>query len=210
MSYSTAELIKAINHPALVDKVMGPTQAQGFTFAILSAPALIPTKDWWPMLFVEQKIGADIEPEARDAFLQQIMVYFKAAVDSLKDPEGFQFPDICDCKDNNTNVELMAFCAGFLQGYHWLSDLWQDRLEKLDNESKTLVSQTLLGAMVLSGHPQLPAMLKDTPKDQLPVVDDVFADMPKTLTIFATFGRRIAAAETMAELKKSEAETKGN
>ncbi|MCE2596547.1 YecA family protein [Motilimonas cestriensis] len=205
MSYSTSSLIKAINHPALADKVMGPTQAQGFTFAIVSAPALIPTKDWWPMLFVDQKISAEIAPEARDAFLQEIMVYFKHAVDELKAPEGFTFPDVCDCKDNNANVELMAFCAGFLQGYHWLSDLWQDRLSNLDDESKSLVSQTLLGSMVLSGHPQLPAMLKDTPKDQLPVVDDVYADMPKTLTIFATFGRRIAAAETIAELKKAEA-----
>ncbi|MCE0559031.1 YecA family protein [Motilimonas sp. E26] len=205
MSYSTSSLIKAINHPALVDKVMGPTQAQGFTFAIVSAPALIPTKDWWPMLFVDQKISAEIAPEVRDAFLQEIMVYFKHAVDELKAPEGFTFPDVCDCKDNNANVELMAFCAGFLQGYHWLSDLWQDRLSNLDDESKSLVSQTLLGSMVLSGHPQLPAMLKDTPKDQLPVVDDVYADMPKTLTIFATFGRRIAAAETIAELKKAEA-----
>ena len=206
MPYSTASLINTINHPALTDKVMGPTQAQGFTFAIVSAPALIPTKDWWPMLFVEQKISADIDPAARDAFLKEIMVYFKAAVDALKSPEGFAFPDLCDCKDNNANLELMAFCAGFLQGYHWLSDLWQDRLSNLDDESKALVSQTLLGAMVLSGHPQLPAMLKDTPKEHIPVVDDVFADMPKTLTIFATFGRRIAAAETIAELKKAKAD----
>ncbi|RJG49558.1 YecA/YgfB family protein [Motilimonas pumila] len=201
MAYSTANLITAINHPSLTGKVMGPTQAQGFTFAILSAPALIATEDWWPMLFVEQKISSEIDAGARDEFLQQIMTYFKAAVDSVQSEQGFQFPDVCECKDDNANVELMAFCAGFLQGYHWLSDLWQDRLAKLDSDSKNLVSQTLLGAMVLSGHPQLPNMLKDTDKSQIPTVGKVYQDLPQSLQYFATFGRKIAAAEAINELK---------
>ncbi len=201
MSYSTENLIKAINHQALKDKIMGPVQAQGFTLAVLSAPALIPTQDWWPMLFVEQKISSEIDDDARDEFIRQIMGYFQQTVDSLKTEAGFQFPDNCACESGNANAELKAYAAGFLQGYHWLSDLWGDRLSNLGEDAKELVSQVLVGCMVLSGHPSLPQMLKDRPKDQIPSPDQVFKDLPKGISYLALFGRKIAAAEAMSELK---------
>lgn len=113
-------------------------QLAGFLFSMANAPELIPPSEWIPMVFNDQDGWYETRDEA-ERVLQAMMALYNDC--GRQRPEGSpSLPPGCEIKpvpmDNlETDAPLSQWARGFIVGYTYLEEIWDDVIpEELDEE----------------------------------------------------------------------------
>ena len=185
-------------------------ELQGFLFAVVCSPEMVPPPSWLPIISDEQDIGFRDEDEAQEV-LGLIMTLHNATNDAVLDrvkamPPGCSFRK--NIEDNfDDALPLSQWSRGFTIGHDWLADVWDDVLpEDFDDEigSTTMVLSFFASRQLAEAY-HLEATTSPTKrKPQRPFPD--FAQtmrklFPDAMLSYAHIGRGMS--EIFAELGRS-------
>jgi yecA family protein len=160
-SRSLKEFLDSSNRP---DGTLRFHELQGFLFAIASSPETILPSEWLLLISNDEDVGFRDESEAQQ-ILNCIMALYNE-VNATVLERSDQLPRGCEFKEDifaNFDVKssISQWSRGFMIGHDWLSELWENLPEEMDEEcgATTMVltffsSQQLAEAYFEDGKPR--------------------------------------------------------
>ena len=126
-----------LEHPSRPAGTLTYHALQGFLFTVLSAPELIPTSEWLPIIFA----GEDIDyasVEQAEAVIGQIMTLSNTINAAVLDPPTL-LPADCQLRDDvlanfEDDAPIAQWSRGLLRGHQWLEQLCEDLPEEMAEE----------------------------------------------------------------------------
>jgi len=115
-------------------------EVRGFIFAVAGAPELVPPSDWLPEAFNGELPEFETEEQAR-AILEELMDAYNAALAGGRRTIGqaptFRKETIANLEEN---AAVSHWSRGFLRGYFWLQEVWDDSTpEELQEELASIL-----------------------------------------------------------------------
>ena len=116
-----------LEHPARPAGTLGYHALQGFLFAVVNAPELVPPSEWLPLVFDEQDAGFGSVEEAK-AILGEIMTLYNTVNAAAREESAL--PTDCVFRDDvlanfGDEAPIAQWSRGFLHGYRWLDEVWE-------------------------------------------------------------------------------------
>lgn len=133
-----AERLKAfLESPRRPQGTMDYFTLSGFLFAVAGAPDIVVPSEWLPLAFNERDIGFTDANEAGE--IMPILLSLDNSVihdgDRADDPS---LPPLCDIQSPATDnldesAPLSRWSHGFVMGYDYMSEVWDESLPKDEN-----------------------------------------------------------------------------
>lgn len=122
-----AFLTQFLESPQRPEGTLHYHEVQGFLFAIVSAPELIPPSEWLPLIFNEQEADYDSLDEAQ-TIMHALMGLYNDINTQVLDGEARLPADVelhSSALDNvGETTALGQWSRGFYLGHNWLIKLW--------------------------------------------------------------------------------------
>lgn len=143
---STSSLRAFLEQPTRPAGTLTCYELQGFLFAVVSAPELVRSSEWLPVIFNEHDAGYANLDEANTILGHIMRLYNDINADVLE--ERAALPPDCHTRpqalDNlEESAPLANWSRGFLLGHEWLEQLWEVELSQEMDEELGVVLMTL-------------------------------------------------------------------
>lgn len=182
-------------------------ELQGFLFAIVCSPELVPPSEWLPVISDEKDMGFENENEAR-RIMGLIMSLYNAINEAAISrsncmPLGCEFRDDIEANYDD-ELPISLWSLGFTIGHDWLAEVWENCVpDELDGEvGSTTMVLSFFGSRPLAEAYYLEATTTPTQrKPRVPFVEyaeTVRGLFPDAMASYAHIGRRVS--EIIAEL----------
>ncbi len=118
--------------PFLAEQVYEPYHILGVITAIASAPESISISEWMPVLWREENSDMEFASEVQaNLFTRHVIGWWNecnqkfSQQDELFLPESITFSEL-----SGVSRELKDFSIGYLNGYDWLKEVWDEVLDE--------------------------------------------------------------------------------
>lgn len=119
-------------------KTFNIDQLRGFLWAIAGSPIHIEAHEWLEIIFnidEAEKQPANYSPfktaEQTETYLGLLVRLYNQQIAQIID-EKFEWPtEYCINDDGQNNDQLSQWCSGFIYGYVWLEETWDDCLQQI-------------------------------------------------------------------------------
>ena len=167
-----------------------------------SSPEKLSPVEWQPLLFNDNKLPDFKSPEMGRTFTFNIRSLWDHINEQLKN-ERVVLPKACDYSPaTGASVELIAYCSGYLKGYVWLKEVWENAIaspETGDSKADMMIKMLLFALMSFNKTAKETA--KESKKErQAMSIDKAWKLLPTLLTSVGING------QAMSEIEKLTAE----
>ena len=186
-----ARLGEFLSAPQRPEGTMSYCECAGFLFTVACAPELIKPSDWMPIIFNEQDAIYESMEEAQEV-LQSLMALYNEMNRQVQEAD-IHLPLSCKVHDDplgnlEPDAPLSQWAQGFMTGYGWLEELWDEYTP--EDLSEELGSQMMVLSFFAS-HKLAEAYLEETKKKDhtLEAMAAHMLDLlPDAMTEFAHLG----------------------
>ncbi|MDH3222414.1 MAG: UPF0149 family protein [Gemmatimonadota bacterium] len=107
---------------------------QGFLFAVMAAPELIPPSEWVPLIFDDDDPSFADDKEASDVF-SALVDMFNAGIlggtEAILPVGAFREDPMANLAED---APLSQWAQGFIRGFWWLEDVWEPFWNQLSED----------------------------------------------------------------------------
>jgi uncharacterized protein len=139
-------------------------EVRGFIFAVAGTPELVPPSEWLPEAFNGQLPKFENEEQAQ-AVLEEVMGIYNLAVSegrrSKRLAPAFGKKALSDLEEDSA---ARFWSRGFLRGYSWLGELWQESMA--DEELEKELAAILLVLTFFASRKRAEACREETASDK--------------------------------------------
>lgn len=189
-----------LEHPSRPEGTLRYHELQGFLFAVLSAPEVVPPSEWVPVIFNDGEPGYQNLGEAT-RIVGELMALYNSVNAGIAE-ERVSLPDDCRFREDVlSNLEedapIAQWSRGFMTGYEWLDETWDEYLsDDLDKEFGTM----LLVLSFFSSRSIAEAYRAELKGESLEEMATSMRELfPAAMHDHATLGRAISQAVLEAE-----------
>lgn len=193
-----------VDRLGIADQVLDSHALSGLALAILSAPDLIETSEWFPLAFLDAN-GEVVEPAFEspadaDTFYDQLHQLAGLWNGILAQDADILLPEDCDLDPaGEPSAALKDFCDGVLVGFDWLDEVWSevlDEVAEVNSDLGEVFDSTIVACMLLNDPQATRASLEES--DGIAVADQMTSAeaievFRSGMRILANFGRDVAA-----------------
>ncbi|HIO92799.1 MAG TPA: YecA family protein [Leucothrix mucor] len=187
------------DNPEIQATSIGHYQTYGFVLAIASSPEKLSPVEWQPLLFKDNKLPDFTSPEMGRTFTFNIRSLWDHFNKQLKD-EMVVLPAACDYSPaSGANLELIAYCSGYLKGYVWLKDVWDHAIEAPETgDSKADMMIKMLLFALMSFNKTKAEIAKESKKERKVMsVEKAWKLLPTLLTSVGINGQAMSEIEKL-------------
>ena len=114
-------------------------ELQGFLFAVVAAPDVVPPSEWLRIVFGDHDVPAPESPEEAERLMTALMGLYNELAGQIAggSPDlpadcGFRDPVLANLDED---APVSHWCRGFIQGHQWMEESWDPYIpEDLDQE----------------------------------------------------------------------------
>ncbi|MFA5493243.1 MAG: UPF0149 family protein [Porticoccaceae bacterium] len=188
----------------IADQVLDSQALSGLALAVLSAPDLIETSEWFPLAFLDAS-GEVAEPAFEsaadaDAFYDQLHQLVGVWNAILAQDADIPLPEDCGLDaDGQPSAALRDFCDGVLVGFDWLDEVWSevlDEVAEINSDLGEVFDSTVTACMLLNDPQATRASLEQNDGmaiDEQMTCAEAIEVFRSGMRILANFGRDVAA-----------------
>ena len=194
-----------LDHPSRPRGALSYHELQGFLFAVVSAPKMIPPSDWLPIIFAEEDAGYGSPDEARE-ILGQIMALYNTINAAVLAPPTL-LPGDCQLREDalanfEDDAPIAQWSRGFVRGHEWLEDLWAEHVP----EELAGLDATLMALGFFASRQMAEDFLPETSAGESSLETATAAmheALPGAVAFYAALGRSIAESVTKHDAEEA-------
>ncbi len=115
----------------LSEQLEPPFYLLGLILAVSSAPELIKPSEWYPLVTKDEDAELEFDNENQASqFMEGIMTWWNYVNHQFSQGKDIVLPSALKfLKSGKPSKPLVEFCEGYINGYDWLEDVWDDAIE---------------------------------------------------------------------------------
>lgn len=202
---------------AIAKQFFEPYYILGFITAAASAPELIKFSEWLPMLLRDDERTITSDKQMIE-FNHSVTAWWNECNHKFFHQEELFLPETLSfTQSEGVSIELKDFASGYLNGYDWLSDVWDDVIDKELQESEleqeeepfselsALIGMATMTLLQCTIHPKKLTVADDVPDfvEEISAKGDLVKFLGHVLSDIGENGHALAQASE--ELRLSQA-----
>jgi yecA family protein len=199
--------LKAFKDPRLSEQLESPYYILGLILAVASAPDLIKVSEWFPLIAkdIEKEIKFE-SPADSKAFIDELITWWNYCNQRLSESKNVELPSNMNfAEDGQPSHQLTEFCEGYINGYDWLEDLWDECVDESSETSAligvahVMIIQIIKWPEPIEGIDDLPDVIGSLLESEKRVV----SFFSETLSAIGIDGHRIAQGNHFEKIPHS-------
>jgi uncharacterized protein len=173
----------------------GLPYAYGFILHMISAPDMIQPSEWLPMLFKSRELPEFKSKKQKETILGALISIWSFWAEETEDSETLSLPPEFNMDaEGKSSAELVDFCRGYLEGFDWLGDLWDEAFAPHGPESaeEKIAGMAMLLCLRIQKGDDLPDDTSELTQElkSIPLFE-AWDVLPEALTDLAALGRAL-------------------
>ncbi|MGX5173047.1 UPF0149 family protein [Aliikangiella sp. IMCC44653] len=195
-SFDLKKLESCFKQPTISNTFIGLHQALGLLTAVASSPEIIKPSEWMEQLKASPETPLEFQDEQQaKTFSINLMAWWNYCVTLFDQGQQIELPQKMGVTPTGAaNKALKDFAKGYLQGYNWLSKVWDSKLP--DPNTDEARSLSVLN-MILARFINEKGIAKAQPEllAQLPDNAGCLKVLPNLLSAVGMLGKDLSAEE---------------